>query len=114
MNYTHIHNTNKQLPGVYIKNGTMLSADLVVDASGRGSNADAWLADLGYERPAEETINANLVYNTITVRPRNPPRDTTPVYNCFKAPFTHCVGLPVEGGLYQVLFPEPCQLVAVN
>jgi 2-polyprenyl-6-methoxyphenol hydroxylase-like FAD-dependent oxidoreductase len=31
-------------------------ADLVVDASGRGSRTPAWLEELGYERPAEERI----------------------------------------------------------
>lgn len=40
----------------------MLSAGLVVDASGRQSHAPDWLAALGYERPAETRINAFLGY----------------------------------------------------
>jgi hypothetical protein len=36
---------------------TTLAADLVVDASGRGSRAPVWLANLGYTPPRETTIN---------------------------------------------------------
>ncbi len=39
-----------------------LAADLVVDASGRGSRAPDWLAALGYPRPAETRIDAGLGY----------------------------------------------------
>ncbi|MER7243854.1 FAD-dependent monooxygenase [Kribbella sp. NPDC000426] len=37
-------------------------ADLVVDATGRGSRAPRWLADLGYERPREEQLHVDLAY----------------------------------------------------
>lgn len=40
----------------------VLEADLVVDASGRRSRAPRWLEDLGYDAPAEETINSGLGY----------------------------------------------------
>ena len=36
-------------------------ADLVVDASGRGSRTPAWLEEAGYERPAEERIAVRSV-----------------------------------------------------
>jgi len=39
-----------------------LEADLVVDASGRSSRLPQWLEALGYEPPAESTINAYLGY----------------------------------------------------
>lgn len=39
-----------------------LRAGLVVDASGRNSRAPEWLAQLGYERPAETKINSFLGY----------------------------------------------------
>jgi len=41
-----------------------LEADLVVDATGRGSRTPAWLAELGYARPAEERIKIDLTYTT--------------------------------------------------
>lgn len=39
-----------------------LAADLVVDASGRGSRTPDWLAALGFGRPAESRIDAGLGY----------------------------------------------------
>ncbi|AWI30081.1 FAD-dependent oxidoreductase [Streptomyces tirandamycinicus] len=39
-----------------------LPADLVVDASGRGSRAPQWLAAIGAEPPAEETIDTGQAY----------------------------------------------------
>jgi 2-polyprenyl-6-methoxyphenol hydroxylase-like FAD-dependent oxidoreductase len=42
----------------------MMNADLVVDASGRGSSSPAWLDALGYPKPREERIKINLGYAT--------------------------------------------------
>ena len=39
-----------------------LDADLIVDATGRGSRAPRWLKDLGYEPPQETIVNAHLGY----------------------------------------------------
>jgi 2-polyprenyl-6-methoxyphenol hydroxylase-like FAD-dependent oxidoreductase len=39
-----------------------LSADLVVDASGRGSQTPAWLESLGYARPDESVVKVNVGY----------------------------------------------------
>src|SRR5215510_11780817 len=39
-----------------------IQADLVVDASGRHSQAPQRLMELGYEAPPVETINSNLRY----------------------------------------------------
>jgi 2-polyprenyl-6-methoxyphenol hydroxylase-like FAD-dependent oxidoreductase len=44
--------------------GCELSADLVVDASGRGSRAPQWLAAMGYGPPAEERVSIDLRYTT--------------------------------------------------
>jgi hypothetical protein len=41
-----------------------ISADLVVDATGRGSRTPAWLQELGYKRPAEDTIKVDLAYTS--------------------------------------------------
>ena len=40
------------------------AADLVVDASGRGSKAPAWLEALGYSAPAETAVNSDVGYAT--------------------------------------------------
>ncbi|MFB8765244.1 FAD-dependent oxidoreductase [Nocardiopsis alba] len=41
-----------------------LEADLVVDATGRGSRAPVWLEELGYQRPQEDRIKVDLAYTT--------------------------------------------------
>lgn len=42
----------------------VLHADLLVDATGRGSRAGAWLASLGYATPPEERVPIDLGYAT--------------------------------------------------
>lgn len=44
------------------------AADLVVDATGRGSRTPAWLADLGYDRPREDEVVIDVRYSSRTVR----------------------------------------------
>jgi len=46
----------------------LLGADLVVDASGRGSRTPAWLEALGYPRPNKEQVRIGLGYATRTYR----------------------------------------------
>ncbi len=51
-----------------------LYADLVVDASGRGSAAPRWLEELGYGRPRESVIRNDIGYaSRIYRRPHNDP-----------------------------------------
>ncbi|MGW7673660.1 NAD(P)/FAD-dependent oxidoreductase [Streptomyces sp. NPDC054775] len=39
-----------------------LEADLVVDASGRGTRSAVWLEELGYQRASEEEVHAQVTY----------------------------------------------------
>jgi 2-polyprenyl-6-methoxyphenol hydroxylase-like FAD-dependent oxidoreductase len=48
-----------------------MDADLVVDATGRGSRAPVWLADLGYPPPEEELVRIDLRYVTRVFRRSN-------------------------------------------
>jgi 2-polyprenyl-6-methoxyphenol hydroxylase-like FAD-dependent oxidoreductase len=41
-----------------------LAADLVIDASGRGSRTPAWLENFGYDRPEVELVEVNMGYAT--------------------------------------------------
>jgi 2-polyprenyl-6-methoxyphenol hydroxylase-like FAD-dependent oxidoreductase len=43
---------------------SQVAGGLVVDATGRGSRTPAWLAELGYSRPAEERVEIGLGYAT--------------------------------------------------
>lgn len=47
-----------------------LSADLVVDASGRGSRTPEWLRRMGYQAPREELVKVGVTYTTSTFRRR--------------------------------------------
>jgi 2-polyprenyl-6-methoxyphenol hydroxylase-like FAD-dependent oxidoreductase len=47
-----------------------ISADLVVDASGRGSHSPAWLDALGYAKPREEGVQVQIGYLTRLYRRR--------------------------------------------
>ena len=66
----------KRVGGVTVKRRAQgaserrLDADLVVDASGRGSRAPAWLGEMGYERPEEERIEIGVGYTTRIYRSR--------------------------------------------
>ena len=46
----------------------LIAADLVVDATGRGSRTPVWLGALGYTRPAREQVRIGLGYATRTYR----------------------------------------------
>jgi 2-polyprenyl-6-methoxyphenol hydroxylase-like FAD-dependent oxidoreductase len=45
-----------------------LTADLVVDATGRGSRTPVWLESLGYPRPSEDHLDVNLAYSSQLLR----------------------------------------------
>jgi len=48
--------------GVTLDDGSTLSADLVVDASGRQGRSLRWLADLGYEAPPVTEVDIDVAY----------------------------------------------------
>lgn len=52
------------------RRGEVIYADLVVDATGRGSRAADWLAELGQRRPPEERVDVDLGYSSRTYRRR--------------------------------------------
>ena len=52
-----------------------IPADLVVDASGRGSRTLKWLDELGYQAPPKETLAIDLVYVSRVYQKTNKTRD---------------------------------------
>lgn len=84
-----------------------LEADLVVDASGRGTGAADWLAAIGAEPPHEETIDTGLAYSTRIYRgPRDSIADTSDARAYYMIPNPGQVYgggvLPLGGGRYMV------------
>jgi 2-polyprenyl-6-methoxyphenol hydroxylase-like FAD-dependent oxidoreductase len=47
-----------------------IEADLVVDATGRGSRTPLWLSELGYQAPAQDKVEVGLGYSSRTYRLR--------------------------------------------
>ena len=47
---------------------TLLCADLVVDATGRGSRTPVFLEEFGYGRPRSDEVEVHLTYSTLPVR----------------------------------------------
>jgi 2-polyprenyl-6-methoxyphenol hydroxylase-like FAD-dependent oxidoreductase len=48
----------------------VIEADLVVDATGRGSRSPVWLEELGYPRPAEDKVRIGVAYASRVYRRR--------------------------------------------
>jgi 2-polyprenyl-6-methoxyphenol hydroxylase-like FAD-dependent oxidoreductase len=61
----------------------VIEADLVVDATGRGSRTPVWLEQLGYDKPEEERKKLDLVYVTqhFKLRPGADPFDSDVAIN---------------------------------
>ena len=67
-------NPSNGISGVYVsptnegQQRKEIVADLIVDATGRGSATPTWLKELGFERPAVEEIPARVTYATTAFR----------------------------------------------
>jgi 2-polyprenyl-6-methoxyphenol hydroxylase-like FAD-dependent oxidoreductase len=61
-----------RVTGVRIQRGgeepLTVTADLIIDAGGRGSRTPEWLEELGYGRPVHEQVNVGIGYTTRTFR----------------------------------------------
>lgn len=64
--------TDGRITGVCLRDENVtdrvLGADLVVDATGRGSRCPAWLEALGYRRPKVDSVDVQLVYASASFR----------------------------------------------
>jgi 2-polyprenyl-6-methoxyphenol hydroxylase-like FAD-dependent oxidoreductase len=73
-------------------------ADLVIDASGRGSQIPQQLRVLGFERPAESAVRIDVGYSTCTFRAPTTPRDWKMLYVVAQPPAKRGgLILPMEG-----------------
>jgi flavin-dependent dehydrogenase len=55
--------------GVRLRDGTELTADLVIDATGRGTRSPTWLAEWGYGDVIEEQVDIGLAYVSAEFEP---------------------------------------------
>lgn len=84
-----------------------LAADLVVDATGRGSRTPRWLTELGLPAPERREVDSGITYASRLYRAPEQARDHFPVVNLQPdtrtgEPGSGGVLLPVEGGRWIV------------
>jgi 2-polyprenyl-6-methoxyphenol hydroxylase-like FAD-dependent oxidoreductase len=60
--------SRKSVTGVRLMDGRELDANLVIDATGRGSKSRTWFKDWGYQVPRSQEIHIGLSYVTAHVR----------------------------------------------
>lgn len=95
----------KRITGVRIEHGgdrreEDLTAEIVVDASGRGSRTPQWLEQLGYRRPPESVIKVDVGYATRVYRRVSSPADAYKAMMLYPTPpYGTRMGIlfPVEG-----------------
>ncbi len=98
-------NSNSQIKGVKLRCSDIaqeneLTADLVIDASGRNSSLPKWLEVLGYSSPSKTVVNSFLGYSTRWYElPENFQADWKGLVVAYKPPHDkHAAVLyPVEG-----------------
>lgn len=98
-----------RVSGLRVQRGTVertLSADLVIDASGRGSHAPKWLERLGLPRVPERQVDAGVAYATRIYQAPSATVGNFPLVNVqavpAKAPGQGGIILPVEDGRWIV------------
>ncbi len=57
-----------RVTGVVLDDGEIVDADLVVDASGRGSRLPTWLQEWGYDKPREDYVKVGVSYASHRVK----------------------------------------------
>ncbi|MFF4410837.1 NAD(P)/FAD-dependent oxidoreductase [Streptomyces sp. NPDC001404] len=82
-----------------------LDADLVIDATGRGSRADRWLTELGCSPPPVTRLDARVGYATRTFR--IPEQHRADWHGCYLQPSPTSGGrgatlMPIEGGRWLI------------
>lgn len=58
----------QRVTGVVLDGGERVDADLVVDASGRGSRLPVWLEKWGFERPRVDEVKVGVSYASLRLR----------------------------------------------
>jgi 2-polyprenyl-6-methoxyphenol hydroxylase-like FAD-dependent oxidoreductase len=94
-----------KVTGAKLEDGSSLSADFIVDASGRHSNAPKWLEALGYASPTQTVVDSFLGYATrLYERPADAPTDFKGILINTRPPENPRAGAlwPIEGNRWLI------------
>lgn len=58
----------QRVTGVQLDSQETVDAELVVDATGRGTRLPVWLTQWGFDRPREDTVDVGIGYATLQLR----------------------------------------------
>ncbi|WP_084673860.1 NAD(P)/FAD-dependent oxidoreductase [Methylobacterium sp. WSM2598] len=83
-----------------------IEADLVVDATGRGSSTPQWLTELGFSGPETELFGARVTYSTCTFRRSDERSDWRALMVSDKTARRGGSLVPIEGGRWLVTLPS--------
>jgi 2-polyprenyl-6-methoxyphenol hydroxylase-like FAD-dependent oxidoreductase len=59
---------DSRVNGIVLDDGESIDGDLIIDATGRGSQSPKWLEGMGYERPREMHVRCFMGYGTRLVK----------------------------------------------
>ena len=94
------------LAGVHLINGKTVSADLVVDASGKGSQVSTWLEQINHKPPDTLSVEAGLRYTYRMYEMTNDPGRQWLSAMCVDHPANTraAVVIPIETNKWQVMY----------
>lgn len=108
---TRLRTNDERITGIFLRHRSgeqredELAANLVVDASGRGSRAPQWLASLGYGQVEETSVKIDVGYASRIYRcPDQPPTAWKVLFVLGTPPNNKRMGVifPLEGGYWMV------------
>lgn len=95
--------TDGKITGLTLEDGSVLDADLVIDASGRSSRTSQWLETTGFDAPNTTELAVDVGYASRTFNPTDAHFDWRALLVHPKHPDTRCaVLLPIENNRWQV------------
>lgn len=95
----------KAILGVSLSDGSVVAGDLVIDASGRGSQSPRWLEQLGYPVPDEQHVSCFMGYASQLVHlPKDVLEPGTAGLVAMPYPGHHRGGLiiPIDNGMHMI------------
>lgn len=66
--HPHFDSAAARVTGLVLDDGDTVPADVVVDASGRGSRLPTWLQEWGFDPPREDSVKVGVTYASHRVR----------------------------------------------